>query len=717
VRAVPRRALFLASLLGALVLSWPCRAADNPGDQDEDLEDDELLDEFAFLEESGVVEAAARHRQAIGLSPSAITVITRDDIQATGATTLPDLLRMVPGMDVVMSSPFYAAVSSRLYWSNEGFHYLVLIDGREANLELIGQSPWSLQPIFIEDVERIEVIRGLAASLYGANAVAGVISIRTRSIPERHSAWARLSGAEIGGLGIGARVSTSLDGLGISVSGGLDRSGRFVDPRALGKEVWKARALLEYRLTDERSLSLDAGVAGGGGPISMGVGDIDGTYQLGTVRLAYRSPSLRGHLAWTMAGTDANTRQPLDYHGVRLALIEPMIAEGHTADGDVQWTLPRFWEPLLLIVGGSGRISWVDSDSFLDAETFGDLSSDRYHKPGLSWLEARGGAFVHGELAPADWVTVTAGLRFDTSTTSGGFLSPRLAAVFRPVEGQHLRLGAARAFRKPVFIETGVHPLVTFPEGSPITGTAQDRFLEFMTRVFGNGDLGNEELWSFEAGYLGQFLQDKLTVGLDLYCSLYNDQIVLEPGLVENEQGLPDLDLSTYRFAHAGGDSVIIGGELSVRYSPVRSVSLLASWAHRELFDRHSGKTSGESPKNLITLGGRFDTDWGLTGSLYAHSRSEFVDNGVDNPSGLLEGRLSHHMDNAVLFIGKLGWRAVLPPGVEMETGVKLFLPLSLASSPAFRYYEKGGGVAGSGQPYGGDELRRLVTVYLQGSY
>jgi outer membrane receptor protein involved in Fe transport len=314
-------------------------------------------------------------------------------------------------------------------------------------------------------------------------------------------------------------------------------------------------------------------------------------------------------------------------------------------------------------------------------------------------------------------VVVTAGLRFDYNTMTDDFLSPRLAAVFQPAQGQYFRLGAARAFRKPVFIETSLHPLVSFPDDSPIKGPAQERFLEFMTRVFGNSELENEVLWAFEVGYLGEFLGGKLRISLDLYYNLYSNEIQLEPGLVENDLGLPDLDLSSYRFANTGRDIDVLGGELSIRYSPVRSVTVMASWGHREIFDRATGRVSGASPKNLLTLGGRFETDWGLIGSLYAFSRSEFWDEGVDNPSGPLEGRLYQHLDNVILFMGKLGWRTRILTSIELEAGIGLFLPASLSSPHAFSYYEKGGGISSTGQPYGGEALRRRVTTYLQGQF
>ena len=194
-----------------------------------------LMDEFALLAEEDVVFTAARHEQEIGMSPSAITVVTREDIETSGATTITDLLRLVPGMDVLLISPYFTAITARLYWTNENNHFLVLIDGREANLDSIGQTPWALQPVLLEDIERIEIIRGPGSSLYGANAVAGVVSITTRSLPEKTSGWTRVIGGEAGIVQAGARASTRIGDWGFSLSGGGDYAGAFDDARTTSK--------------------------------------------------------------------------------------------------------------------------------------------------------------------------------------------------------------------------------------------------------------------------------------------------------------------------------------------------------------------------------------------------------------------------------------------------------------------------------------------------
>jgi iron complex outermembrane receptor protein len=709
-------------LLVAVVCHPPVLAAQE-GEEMEGLpimvgadEEGALVDEFAFLMEEDVVESAAKHKQEIGMSPSAITVITRQDIEASGANTIPDLLRMVPGMDVVVAAPGAQAITARVYWSEENIAYLVLVDGRDATLEQLGQPVWGVQPILLEDIERIEIIRGPGSSLYGANAMSGVVSITTRSIPKRTSAWARVIGGEAGMISAATRASIRVGDWGFSLNGEVSHMGAFADPRIFGLGTHKLRGVAEYRFSETRRLMIDAGLADAEGPYTTGTGTLDAKMSLATLRAAYQSKSIRGHLYWTYSTFDGRIEAPLEFGGIHLAEFGPAGMNANTVDGEVQWTLPEFWERLLVIVGASSRLSWVQSDDMLDGKTYADITSPDYRKPGIDHFEARAGGFVHAEVAPTEVITITGSARVDYNNITGVFFSPRLAAVLKPGEGNYLRLGVARAFRKPAFQETHLHMAVAFPDDSPITGPAQDNFQEFMSRVIGNSGLKDEKLLSLEIGYLGRFLDGRLNISLDGYFNQYRNIIEMASNVVADAQGLPDLELSSYHYENIGRDLDIFGAELAVRYEVSRHLYLRASWSHREIYSYEIDGIEDRNPKNLVVLGGRFNLDSGLIGSLYIHTRSEFIDLGVENPAGILAGGVTRHMDNMALVLAKLGWKWEPGAGVAIEIGAKLFLPVSF-SEPYFRAFEKGGGVTATGRRYGGFELARVVTGYLQGSF
>jgi iron complex outermembrane receptor protein len=143
-------------------------------------EDEDLVDEFAFLEMEATVETAARRAQPISHSPAAITLLIREDIEATGARVLPEILRLVPNMDVLMSNPFYYEVSLRGADASVGTDSVVLlVDGRDLTVEFFGFPMWAVQHFSLDDVKRIEVIRGPGSALYGPNAYAGVVQVFT----------------------------------------------------------------------------------------------------------------------------------------------------------------------------------------------------------------------------------------------------------------------------------------------------------------------------------------------------------------------------------------------------------------------------------------------------------------------------------------------------------------------------------------------------------
>ncbi len=676
-----------------------------------------IMDELDFLQDSEMVELAARHRQDIGWSPSAITVLTREDIDTTGASLITDLLRQVPGFEIVNLSPFFPSVSGRLIWNYENNTHLVLIDGTEFNMEVLGFAPWGLLPISLEDVERIEVIRGPGSSLYGANAMAGVINITTRAAGEESAGNVFVQGGEAGNLAVTGQASYRLGKWGVSISGGIDQASSWLsDPRTSGRNMWKARATLEYHLSGDEKLMVDGSISGGHGLVSSVAGKLDTDLFSLNLLARLRTESWRGHLYYIRGAVDGVMNAPLKYAGVILAEIDRNQVAGDIVIGELQWTVPIPWDALLVIVGGEARSSWMTSPQLLNARTFSDITHPDYHEAGLSYWEFRTGAFVHAEYTPTDWVTVTGGLRLDYNTYTGVFLSPRLTAVLNPLGDQFVRLGVARAFRKPSLWETHLHPNVFFPDGGIFVGGAQDQFREFMTRVVGNADLDNEKLVSFEAGYLGKFLDEQLSVSLDLYYNLYENAISMDSNLVPHETYLVDLEESSFAFINGFEDASILGGELAARYKISSSIQLMVSWTYRAVFKHGEAGQSDRSPKNMFTLGGRVLTDWGLLGSLFIHTRSDFRDDTVDNPDGLMEEPLSVHMDNIALVLARLGFRWKLDT-MRVETGAKLHLPISPFSGPLFRLRERGGGVTPFGVKYGGDELTQILSLYLKATY
>jgi iron complex outermembrane receptor protein len=130
------------------------------------------------------VTSVSKTEQKISQVAAAIFVITQEDIQRSGATNIPDLLRMVPGLDVAQINANTWAITSRGFNLQFANKLLVLIDGRAVYTPLFGGVYWDTQDVPLEDIARIEVIRGPGGTIWGANAVNGVINIITKKAPD-----------------------------------------------------------------------------------------------------------------------------------------------------------------------------------------------------------------------------------------------------------------------------------------------------------------------------------------------------------------------------------------------------------------------------------------------------------------------------------------------------------------------------------------------------
>jgi len=153
------------------------------------------LDELANVNISSV----SKSNEALADAPAAVFVITHDDIVRSGATTLPEILRLAPNLYVAQMSASHYTITARGLSGNQADQnftnkLLVLIDGRSVYTPLYSGVYWDMQDVPPDDIERIEVVSGPGATLWGANAVNGVINIITRRSGETQGLLATAEG-------------------------------------------------------------------------------------------------------------------------------------------------------------------------------------------------------------------------------------------------------------------------------------------------------------------------------------------------------------------------------------------------------------------------------------------------------------------------------------------------------------------------------------------
>jgi iron complex outermembrane receptor protein len=181
-------------LAGLVPVSW--------GDAPENNETTEGRLTQVSLEQLGQIEVTTASKRPVKVSrtPAAIYVVTQEDIRRSGATSIPEALRLVPGVEVARIDSNTWSLGVRGFGSALSRSVLVLIDGRSVYTPLFAGVYWQVQDTLLEDIERIEVIRGPGGTIWGANAVNAVINIITKNAKDTHGTLVSTGTASMGRL-------------------------------------------------------------------------------------------------------------------------------------------------------------------------------------------------------------------------------------------------------------------------------------------------------------------------------------------------------------------------------------------------------------------------------------------------------------------------------------------------------------------------------------
>jgi iron complex outermembrane receptor protein len=480
-------------------------------------QEDDFDREFELLEEEDIVFTAAKHQQDITESPSAITVITREQIENTHCTDVVCLLRQVPEVDVRRTLPAFTVVGARALTEDFGNRALVLIDGLEINIEFIGIAIWQTLYVHLEDIERIEVIRGPGSALYGANAHSIVVSIITRRAKEG-GAEIFLGSGEHDRSSLHIRLNQSLGNWRLHLSGGLDTQGHWQIPDDRQREAYRVNLRLEHE-TDSATSILYLGFVKPYGWVYTQLAPAEGTEGgMGHAFLSHRTDLIRAQLSWKFSTSTFFVDMPLYWEDTKLGELPVVSFFDSNLDADVQLTWSPF-EGNLLIGGANYRWFTLISDDVTQRTT-------HQHRVGL---------FLHDEQRFFESLVVTAGIRLDFNTITPLAISPRLAGVWSFTENQSLRLAFGQAFRKPSYYESSMH----------ITGVKTESGFEeledLFERALGNSELENEKTTTLEAGYRVRFLEKRLTAEADVFYTQFRNTISFQLG-IKTESGFEELE-------------------------------------------------------------------------------------------------------------------------------------------------------------------------------
>ena len=545
------------------------------------------------------VTSASKKEQKLSKVAASIYVLNQDDIRRSGATSIPDLLRLVPGMDVAQVSQDTWAVSVRGFNNIWADKLLVLIDGRSVYNPALSGTLWDTQDVPLADIDRIEIIRGPGATLWGANAVNGVINIITKN--SRDTA---------GGL-IQAAAGSQLAEQGLAQFGG-----------AVGKDF-------NYRLFGNSTLNL----ADGKNVLGLPGADAGGIMHFG-LRADWK---LGDHDALLLEGDISTSEVDHTYDGFysyRPPYVGQFADEGssHVASVLGKWT--RTYSPSsdlsvqlyydefhYALYGLHQRISTVDLD-VEDRFSVGSrndivVGMDARDQPGTiaagysvyfgdpdhtNWLV---GGFAQDEIKVSDSVWVTAGTKFEYNEHTAANLQPSLRLLWAPSKRNSIWAAVSKARREPsrededVRVASDVIPL---PNGlnAIVTGS-------------GNPDIQAEELIAYEAGY--RFEPNKyLSLDLSTFYNHYTKLISIDPS------GSPFLSFDPQpvhvviplEFTN-GVKANTFGGEVSGVIKVTRQWKLTPGYALMRtrlpgtLTDSSFYNVQGDAPENQVQLRSAID--------------------------------------------------------------------------------------------------------------
>lgn len=591
-----------------------------------------------YFDDVPLVLTASRMAQSPLDAPAPVSIIDRQLIEASGFTEIHDLLRLVPGFLVADWPDGSPTVANHGLGDAYDRRIKVMIDGRTVNNALWGNTNWHDLPVRIDDVERLEVVRGPNGAAYGANAFQGVINIITRA-PATESGFTLIS--RLGDDGFsdnGVRLNSSA---GAPIDWRLSMSHRHAvnfrqhkddegvpqSEETLDRAVFNFQAATSLSMQDE--LRLQLGVSDGS--------DRRGypTHPEHSGSFPIRSDKVRAnylHLAWTRT-FDIDSELTLQYyhqdHRVRSdwminwedgsRIPTNIDADSRRDDLEVQFNhrLSREWHMLL---GAGVRHDYLHSQRY-----FSQSPTQR----ATSWQ-------TFGSLTwqPVDWLRVNAGGTFEHHDYSGKLFSPRLALNFAPTPDTAIRLSTGKAYRAPTLMESRSSEAIRDGDDTVRLG------------YWASLPVKPEEVRYTELGYVALFNQYGLSLDTRIFHERYSRYIDDEACRPLSVKGCPfpvprdfnaKLSRSAYYFLNSGEFSMK-GLEFSVDWRHADWGRVLLSQAfidietHGKVADVAIEDSAPSSMTSLLVIK-NLPARWTLSAGYYHNHPMQWLNDGSRIPS------------------------------------------------------------------------------------
>ncbi|MCC7263726.1 MAG: TonB-dependent receptor [Candidatus Latescibacteria bacterium] len=546
---------------------------------------------YRFFAEEARVITASRIPQAANRAPATVYVISGEQLRTSGAQTLWDVLRAVPGVDVALFRTYQGRVSIRGLNKSFNGRTLLLVDGTSTMQHgAIDQSLWEHLPVLPEEVERIEVVEGPASALYGANALNGVINIVTKKPGQLGGGLLSFGTGERRTRHASLLYGRQQGKVGYRFGLAWRTTNRFEDANLLASETYFGNGYLSYDLGPRTQLRLTGGLTDLDAQSSadwLSLTQSKGT--VGFLRAEGVHRQTRANFFWSNIDNDmvftAYDRQTNERH--------------HTYDFNVEQLISLSAHSTAVVGTGvrdSGmRSSYVSANSSL-------------------WS-----AFAEHPWQPAPRWELWTSARVDRKSHIRPALSPRFSLIFTPVPAQTLRLSLGTAYRNPTVLENHL----SFTDNVVVEEVA------IAVESTGNPDLKPERIKSLELAY--QLERGPFKATLVGFAYQLEDLIYAATSGVT----LTSPTDVAVRFSYRNqGVIEARGGEAGMEFPWGRRITGFANYSYQDLSGTMDPTAAGYGTPHHKVNGGLRYTTGAFTANTSAHwvSHTRWYDNYLPNP-------------------------------------------------------------------------------------
>jgi len=584
------------------------------------------------------VTSVSKRTQKVADAAAAIFVITQEDIRRSGATSIPEALRLVPGLEVARIDQNKWAIGSRGFNGRFDNKLLVLIDGRSVYTPLFSGVYWNVEDVMLEDVDRIEVIRGPGATLWGANAVNGVINVITKKAKSTQSAVVTAgAGTEeraAGGVRYGGKLGDNMYyraytkyfdwgpsayPSGMTAHDGWDslRGGFRADWTPAGANSLTVQGDI-YRTRFDETLT----VASLSAPYSNTFPN-DGKYSGGNIL---------GRWNHTSEGSSMSLQMYYDNTTI----------SDHSLFGDHQNILDIDFQHGFHI-GDSQQFVWgLGYRSIHDKNNPSFTVSLQPNQVTLNQFST----FVQDEISLVDnRLQITLGSKFERNEFTGFEIEPNARLLWNLTPNQSIWTAVSRAVRTPALTEEGLRL------NSTVIPPGPSNPFPTVVAVFGSHQFNSEDLLAYELGYRVQATKN-LSLDIATFYNKYSNLRTAEPGAPFLEGSPAPTDVVIPFVAGNKMSGGTYGVELFADWKVVPKWRLVGSYSYLQMDIHKNADSQDPTPDNPNGSSPRHQ--WYLRSSIDLPKHFE-----QDTTLRFVDHLPSLNLPNYYSLDAHLGWRPV----------------------------------------------------------